>query len=87
LVIVVNELQKVLFQFPPGAMNALLEPAPGQDAEKAFGQIDPGGVGRSMVKVDLGMTPEPALGIFDRLHDGPTIRAARKPPKSHRADG
>jgi len=34
-VIVVDELQKVLVQFPPGAMDALLEPAPGQDAEKA----------------------------------------------------
>lgn len=42
-------------------MNALLEPTPGQDAEKAFGQIDPGGVSRSMVEVDLGMPPEPSL--------------------------
>ncbi len=61
-VIVVDELQKVLFQFPPRAMDAPLEPAPGQDAEKAFGQVDPGGMRRGMVKVDLGMPPEPSLG-------------------------
>ena len=61
-VIVLNERQKVLFQFPPGAMNALLEPAPGQDAEEAFSQVDPGGVRRSVVEMDLGMTPEPSLG-------------------------
>lgn len=61
-VIVVDELQKVLFQFPPRAMDAPLEPAPGQDAEKAFGQVDPGGMRRGMAKVNLRMPPEPSLG-------------------------
>lgn len=58
----VDELQKVLFQFPPRVMDAPLEPASGQDAEKPFGQVDPGGMRRGMVKVDLGITPGAIVG-------------------------
>ena len=51
-----------LLQVPPRAMGALLYAAPCQDAEEAFRQGDPGGVRGSMVKVHLGMAPQPALG-------------------------
>ena len=58
----IDKVQKVFLQFLPRAMDALLQSAPGQDAKEAFGQVDPGGVRGGVVKVNLGMTTEPALG-------------------------
>src|ERR1017187_1274138 len=61
LVVMSDELQQILLQFPPRAMHALLQPAPRQDAEEALGQVYPGSVGGSMVKMHVGMPAEPAL--------------------------
>src|SRR5260370_22831650 len=59
LVIVLDKVQKLLFQFPPRAMDALLEPAPGQDAKAALGHVDPGCVRWVVAKVHHAITPQP----------------------------
>src|ERR1035441_2158017 len=61
LVVVSDELQQIRLQFLPRAMDALLQPAPRQDAEETLGQVRPGSVRGSMVKMHLGMPAEPAL--------------------------
>ena len=57
----IDELSEILLQFALGMMDALLQTTPGQDAEKAFRQIDPGSMRRGRVRVNLGMATEPAL--------------------------
>ena len=49
-------------QLPAGAMDGLLQALLGHDAKEAFDEIDPGSVGRAVVKGDLGMRCQPLGG-------------------------
>jgi len=62
LIVMRDELQQILLQFPSRAMHAFLEPSPRQDTEETPGQVDPGSVHRSTMKMHTALPPEPALG-------------------------
>ena len=57
-----NELHQKFLELPFGAMNTVRQSRLAQNAEEAFHHVDPGGMGRRMVKVHARISPQPSPG-------------------------
>lgn len=64
LVVVGEEAVEEFFEILFRPLHAMREPLLGENTEEAFNEIQPGGMGRSVMKPNLRMTAHPAAGGF-----------------------